>query len=166
MRCVYWWATCHCKQYKNIKCCTKMLLWWIYVAGSNKTCLSLHVECPTFLPLHVECPTFLPKFGVSRQIFINVDNIKFHENPSSGAALIHADRTDRRTDMTKLKGAFREYANAPVTEWLQHIDTTVFWHFTSHSVADVYQRSGRTHCLHLSVPWIQRTCFPQNTKHR
>jgi hypothetical protein len=31
-----------------------------------------------------------------------------------GAALIHADGwTDRRTDMTKLRGAFRDHANPP-----------------------------------------------------
>jgi hypothetical protein len=86
-----------------------MLLWWIYVAGSNKTCLGLNVVCPKYLP----------KFGVSRQIFIEVANIKFQVKPSSGAKLIHTDRTDGRTDMTKLKGAFREDANVPDTEWLQ-----------------------------------------------
>jgi len=24
MRYVYFWATCHCQQYKNTECCTKM----------------------------------------------------------------------------------------------------------------------------------------------
>jgi len=64
----------------------------------------------------VECPIFLPKFGVSRQIFIKVANTKFQVNPSRGAALIQADRIDRRADMTKLEGAFREDANLPDTE--------------------------------------------------
>jgi len=140
------------QQYKIINCCAKIFIWWNYVAGSNKTCLGLHVECPIFLP----------KFGVSRQIFITVANIKFHLKPFSGAALIHADRTDRRTEMTKLKGAFSEYANVPDTEWLQYIDTTVFWHFTSHSVANVDQWFGGTNCLYLSVPWIEDIFSPKH----
>jgi hypothetical protein len=33
---------------KNVKilCCTKLLLWLIYVAGNNKTYLGFHVKCP------------------------------------------------------------------------------------------------------------------------
>jgi len=39
-----------------------------------------------------------------------------------GAALIHADgRTDRRTDMTKLRGAFCDHANAPNKSYQKHI---------------------------------------------
>jgi hypothetical protein len=41
----------------------------------------------------------------------------FTYNRPVGVATIHADRADRRLDMTRLKGAFREYANAPQTEW-------------------------------------------------
>jgi hypothetical protein len=39
-----------------------------------------------------------------------------------GAALIYADgRTDRQTDMTKLRGAFRDHANAPNKSYQKHI---------------------------------------------
>jgi len=41
---------------------------------------------------------------------------KFYENPSGGSRLVslRKDRqTDRRTDMTKLKVAFRNFSNAP-----------------------------------------------------
>lgn len=52
------------------------------------------------------------KFGVSRQIFMNVPNIKFDGNVSSGS---RAD-TDGQTDVTKLTGAFLDYANAPTNQ--------------------------------------------------
>jgi hypothetical protein len=42
---------------------------------------------------------------------MEVPNIKFHENPSSGCQVDNM-RTDGRTDMMKLIGAFCEYANA------------------------------------------------------
>lgn len=29
-------CTCHCQQYKNIKCCIKMRVWQVYVAGISK----------------------------------------------------------------------------------------------------------------------------------
>jgi hypothetical protein len=47
------------------------------------------------------------KLKFSRQIFEKYSNIKFHENPSSGSRVFHADR---QTDMTKLTVAFRNFA--------------------------------------------------------
>ena len=47
--CVYCWATCHCQMYKNIECCTTMLLWQIHVAGNNTTYVGRHVKCPMLL---------------------------------------------------------------------------------------------------------------------
>jgi len=41
---------------------------------------------------------------------MEVPNIKFRENPSSGAESFHADR---RTDLTMLIAAFRNFASAP-----------------------------------------------------
>jgi hypothetical protein len=41
---------------------------------------------------------------------MSVSDIKFHENPSDGAALMHADRW---TDMPKVTGTFFDYANVP-----------------------------------------------------
>ena len=52
----------------------------------------------------------LTKFGISRQTFIKVSTTKFHGNPSSGSRAAHADR---RTDVTKIMGAFRDYVKAP-----------------------------------------------------
>jgi hypothetical protein len=42
---------------ENTNCCTKMLLWQIYVTRKNKMHLGLHVKCPIFL-------LFVTKFGV------------------------------------------------------------------------------------------------------
>jgi hypothetical protein len=51
------------------------------------------------------------KLEYSREIFEKKpSNIKFHQNPSRGAELFHADR---RTDRTKLVVAFRNFANEP-----------------------------------------------------
>jgi len=43
------------------------------------------------------CPV-LKKYGVSRQILINVSNTKFHGNLSSGSQADTCGQTDRETD--------------------------------------------------------------------
>ena len=53
------------------------------------------------------------KLEFSRHIFETYSNIKFHKNLSSGSRVVPCGRTDRRTDMTKLVVAFRNFANAP-----------------------------------------------------
>jgi len=53
------------------------------------------------------------KLELSEMIFEKFSNIKFHENSSNGSRVVTSGRTDRRTDMTKLKDAFRNLANAP-----------------------------------------------------
>jgi hypothetical protein len=53
------------------------------------------------------------KLEFSRQIFEKVQNIKFHQNPSSGSRLVPWGETDRLTDVTKRIVAFRNFANAP-----------------------------------------------------
>jgi hypothetical protein len=65
------------------------------------------------------------KLEFSLQILEIYSNIKFHENPSSGSQVFHADG---RTDMTKLIADFRNSAKAPkrqrlfpytaLTEWV------------------------------------------------
>jgi hypothetical protein len=40
-------------------------------------------------------------------------NIKFHENPSSGSRVVPCGRTDGQSDMTKLIFAFRDFSNTP-----------------------------------------------------
>ena len=106
--CVYCWARCHCQQYTNTGCCTKVLLQGIYVAGNNKMYLGLHVNCPKFCPI-------LTKFGVFGWIFLKFPINKFHRDPSVGGALIHVDRwTDRRTKQSE-KGLFMTIQMCPKT---------------------------------------------------
>jgi len=51
------------------------------------------------------------KLQYSRQIFEKYPNMKLHENPSCGTRVFPCGQTDRRTDMTKLIVAFRNFAN-------------------------------------------------------
>jgi len=76
---------------ENTNCCTKMLLWQIYVTRKNKMYLGLHVNCPVFL-------LFVTKFGVPWQIFLKVSNIKFHRNLSSWSCTDTYWLTDRWAD--------------------------------------------------------------------
>jgi len=47
----------------------------------------------------------LTRLKLSRQIFEKYSNIKFHENPFSGAEFLHADgRTDGQTDEIQTDG--------------------------------------------------------------
>jgi len=55
----------------------------------------------------------LTKFWISRQIFLNVINMKLHVNRCIGISADTRGQTDRRTDKTKVTGVFREYANTP-----------------------------------------------------
>jgi hypothetical protein len=54
------------------------------------------------------------KLEFSVQFFKSL-NSKLHENLSSGSRVVPCGRTDRRTDMTKLIVAFRNFADAPKT---------------------------------------------------
>jgi hypothetical protein len=54
----------------------------------------------------------LMKVECSQQIFKTYSNLKFNENSSSGNRVIPFGRTDGQTDMTKLRVAFRNFANA------------------------------------------------------
>ena len=57
------------------------------------------------------------KLEFSRQSFEKYTNIKFHEYPSNGSRVAPCGQTDRqadrRTDMTKLIVAFRNFAKSP-----------------------------------------------------
>jgi hypothetical protein len=69
-----------------------------------------------YIGLYVKCPLFfqiLMKLEFSQQIFEKYLNIKFHENLFSGSRVVPCGRTNRRTDMAKLIGAFYNFANAP-----------------------------------------------------
>jgi hypothetical protein len=58
------------------------------------------------------CPTLM-KLEFSRYIFENYPNIEFHENSSSGSRAVPCGQKERRTDMTALIVAFRNFANPP-----------------------------------------------------
>jgi hypothetical protein len=67
------------------------------------------------------------KIEFSLQIFEKSSDIKFHEHPSSGSRVVSCGRKDRRTDMTKLIVAFRNFANVPnskkkknINSWVNH----------------------------------------------
>jgi hypothetical protein len=65
--------------------------------------------------LHVKNPLFLSDFNetwIFSQVFKKSWNIKFLITPYNGMRVVPCRRTDRRTDMTKLIVAFRNFANA------------------------------------------------------
>jgi len=66
----------------------------------------------------------LMKLQFSQQIFEKSCNFKFHENPYSGRRVFPCGKTERRTDMTKLIVAFRNFADAPKTHFL----CSYHWH--------------------------------------
>jgi len=55
------------------------------------------------------------KTELSRQVFEKYWNTNFYENTSSGSRVVRCRR--RQTDMTKLRVAFRNFANAPKKSW-------------------------------------------------
>lgn len=53
------------------------------------------------------------KLEFSRQVFKKYSNAVFHENPSSGVEIFHADeQTDRQTDVIQKLNAFGNFTNA------------------------------------------------------
>jgi len=80
-----------------------------------------------YIGLHVKYPLLLSDFNetlIFSSDFQRTSNIKFHENPCCGNRVALCGRTDRRTDMTKLTVAFRNFANAFNSQgrifWLFH----------------------------------------------
>ena len=112
--------------------------------------------------LHVKYPLFLSDFMkrvVSMPFFEKDSNIKFHESRSGGAELFHADG---RTDLTKLKVAFRYFAKVPKKKLLyQDIKRLLFhlrWNFY---IIHYFQRSKSdflTYCTltTLSISWSRK----------
>jgi len=77
----------------------------------SRMCISLHVKYLLFLPDFNETWTFSTDF---RKIVTHTHtHIQFHENTLNGSRIVPRGGTDRRTDMTKLILAFRNFANAP-----------------------------------------------------
>jgi hypothetical protein len=58
------------------------------------------------------CP-FIRIFGFSQRILVKVLYTKSHRKPNSGSRTDKCGQTDGRTDIMKVIGAFRDYANAP-----------------------------------------------------
>jgi hypothetical protein len=78
--------------------------WRISIAGNNKMCLSVHVECPVFFPNYNQ---------------ICISSIGFHKSLSipnftkfrpEGTALMYADR---RAETTKVIDTFGNHVTAP-----------------------------------------------------
>ena len=54
------------------------------------------------------------KLEFSRQIFEEISNIEFHQNPSSGSRVVTLARTDGRTDThDEVLAAFPNFVKAP-----------------------------------------------------
>jgi hypothetical protein len=83
-------------------------VWWFYVAGNNIPYLGLHVKFPMFLTNCNQKWIFATGFNGSCQYEILRKSVQWETNWYM--------RTDRRTDMTKLVGAFH-CANAPKNWW-------------------------------------------------
>ena len=69
----------------------------------------------TFSTQCTHCPILINRES-SRQFFEKYSNTTIHENPSSGSRVVPCGQTNRRTDMTQLIDAFRNFANAPKKE--------------------------------------------------
>ena len=61
---------------------------------------------------------------------MKVSNNKFYENPSSGSLVVTCGQTEVCTELTKVIGAFRDYANVPKTYVVTSV-TAVFAGCTS-----------------------------------
>ena len=74
----------------------------------------------------------------SQQIFEKSSNIKFRKNPFSGSRAVPCgQRRDGRTDTTKLKVAFRNFANAPRNENVKQL------HNAGHHQGFTIMKKGR-----------------------
>ena len=62
------------------------------------------------------------KFAFSGQIFAEVSNNEFHQNPISGSRVVPCEQMD----MTMLTVAFRNFANAPKNQHADSLSTHVF----------------------------------------
>ena len=56
--------------------------------------------------------------GASRQIYMKIPNIKFHENPSNGSRADTCEKTEARREMVKVTGIFREFLTKTLEMYL------------------------------------------------
>jgi hypothetical protein len=107
-----------------------------------------------YINLHVKYLLFLPDFNEFWNFSTDCCkyyNTKFNVNPSSGREFVPCGRTvgwtDKRTNMMKLRVAFRNSANAPRT----------WWGFLKiHKATDIIAAQLKTA---LWVFWITDSCF-------
>jgi hypothetical protein len=123
---------CRCQQYN--KC-------WRRYRGTRQWVLFVllsryKISRPTFnsvnvLGLHVDYPIFFVRFfsrsGFYRQILINVSNIKFHENPSTGSRVDTSGRTWRifsriNAEVTKICVRDTSLYHARITQLFSHVN--------------------------------------------
>jgi len=68
------------------------------------------------------------KLKFSRWNFRKYTNTKFHENPLSGGRIVPSGHTDRRTDITKVIIAFRDFVKAPKCLTTKFIENIISMH--------------------------------------
>jgi hypothetical protein len=129
-------------------------MWFLYLAGCHKIlikfrwnrvllCLSIGAsDNEMYVRLRTDryfC-TILYKFGILRQVFIEVPKVKFHINSSSGTSSDNCGQTDRQTDeQDEAKGCFHECTHGPklhysskLSDWMElysppHIVLVIKW---------------------------------------
>jgi len=98
---------------------------WLYSAfmssTDNRTELSPRVKCPVFFL------SYSNQIWSWRQIFIEVYNVKFYGNPSSGSRADTRGRMGKRTETwtdIKLTSAFWGHENTPRNTWVNRNQCT------------------------------------------
>jgi len=93
------------QKYKDPEYCTTVLLWCIgYMLSAGISIVRSLCEVTNIFV------GFQPNFDFFFIIFVEVPNIKFYGNPSSGSRAGACGRTDRRTMLSLLKEQLRDGA--------------------------------------------------------
>ena len=102
----------------------------IYVAGNNRTYVGLRIKCPTFLP------------DFNQTLRLSTHFLKPHPHLYQiSRKSVQYMLADGPTDMMKLIGVFRDYANAPEDQFLPHSKKTLCLHKEDQMVKAVWENS-------------------------